>query len=204
MNMDVFSLLDTVQTIARNGLLHVSNEYDKERYERLLEMAAKTYSDILNIPSEKIKQGFSNELGTITPKLGTNAAIFNERGEILLMERVDGSGWCLPAGFVEPNESPADGILREVREETGLEVEIKQLVGVFTRKPSAKMGPHTVVSVVHLCEIIGGELKISHEGHALQYWAMDDMKNWHASHEIHARAAYKMWASERLIPAVSE
>ena len=91
MNMDVFSLLDTVQTIARNGLLHVSNEYDKERYERLLEMAAKTYSDILNIPSEKIKQGFSNELGTITPKLGTNAAIFNERGEILLMERVDGS-----------------------------------------------------------------------------------------------------------------
>ena len=60
MNMDVFSLLDTVQTIARNGLLHVSNEYDKERYERLLEMAAKTYSDILNIPSEKIKQEFSN------------------------------------------------------------------------------------------------------------------------------------------------
>ncbi len=201
--MGIFSLLDTIQAIARNGLRYTSNEYDRERYERLLDMAAQTYSDILTAPEEKIKQQFLGELGTITPKVGTDAAIFNENGEILLMERSDGSGWCLPCGFVEPNETPAEGVIREVREETGLEVKIKQLVGVFTRKPNAKMGPHTTVSVVHLCEVTGGELKNSHEGYALQYWAIEKMKNWHATHEVNARAAYKMWASERLIPAVS-
>ncbi len=201
--MDIFSLLDSIQTIARNGLRYPTSEFDKERYECLLGLATKTYSELLSAPEEFIKERFHHEIGHITPKVGTDAAIFNENGEILLMERSDGSGWCLPCGFVEPNESPVEGVIREVREETGLEIKVNELVGVFTRKPSARMGVHTTVSIVHLCEIIGGQLKTSHEGHALKYWAIDDMKNWHATHEISARAAYKMWKSETLVPAVS-
>jgi ADP-ribose pyrophosphatase YjhB (NUDIX family) len=201
--MDIFSLLDTLQTIARNGLCYASNEFDKERYERLFDLTIQTYSELLAVPSQSIRAQFLDELGHITPKVGTDAAIFNENGEILLMERTDGSGWCLPCGFVEPNETPAEGIIREAREETGLDIKIIQLVGVFTRKAGARNGPHTTISIVHLCEVIGGQLEISHEGLALKYWAIDDMKNWHPTHEINARAAYQMWKSEHLIPAVS-
>lgn len=201
--MDIVSLLDSIQTIARNGLRYPTNEFDRERYERLLSLATKIYSELLSTPEESIKERFRHELGHITPKVGTDAAIFNENGEILLMERADGSGWCLPCGFVEPNETPSEGIVRETREETGLEVKVVQLVGVFTRKPSLEMGIHTTVSIVHLCEVIGGKLKTSHEGYALKYWALDDMKNWHTTHEINARASYKMWISKGLIPAVS-
>ena len=103
-------------------------------------MATQTYSELLSIPEEALKTRFLDEMGYITPKIGTDAAIFNNKGEVLLMERSDGSGWCLPCGFVEPNETPAEGVVREVYEETGLEVKVKQLVGVFTRKPSAKDG----------------------------------------------------------------
>jgi ADP-ribose pyrophosphatase YjhB (NUDIX family) len=201
--MDIFSLLDTLQAIACNGLHYTANEFDKERYERLLEMATQTYSELLAVPEGAIRERFLNETGYITPKVGTDAAMFNENGEILLMERADGSGWCLPCGFVEPNETPAEGIIREVREETGLGVKVDQLVGVFTRKPSAQMGPHTTISIVHLCKVVDGQLKTSHESSALKYWVIDDMKNWHATHEIIARAAYKMWKSEYLIPAIS-
>jgi ADP-ribose pyrophosphatase YjhB (NUDIX family) len=201
--MDIFSLLDSIQTIARNGLRYPTSEFDKERYERLLGLATKTYSELLSAPEEFIKARFRDEIGHITPKVGTDAAIFNESGEILLMERSDGSGWCLPCGFVEPNETPVEGVIREVREETGLEIKVNRLVGVFTRKPSAKMGVHTTISIVHLCEVVSGQLKTSHEGHALKYWAIDDMKNWHATHEINARTAHKMWKSEKIIPAVS-
>ena len=201
--MDIFSLLDSIQTIARNGLRYPTSEFDKERYERLLSLATKNYGELLSIPEEFIKERFRDEIGHITPKVGTDAAIFNENGEILLMDRSNGSGWCLPCGFVEPNESPVEGIVREVREETGLEIKVNQLVGVFTRKPSLAQGVHTTVSIVHLCEVLSGKLKTSHEGHALKYWAIDDMKNWHATHEIHARASYKMWKSKSLIPSVS-
>lgn len=201
--MDIFSLLDSIQAIARNGLYYTTNEFDKERYERLSSLTCQTYSELLSIPEETVKAQFVAEIGYITPKVGTNAAIFNDKGEILLMERSDGSGWCMPCGFVEPNETPAEGVIREVREETGLDVKIKQLVGVFTRKPDGKTGPHTTVSIVHLCDVIEGQLRISHEGKALQYWTIDEMKNWHATHEIHARAAYNMWKSDCLISSIS-
>ncbi len=202
--MDIFSLLDQVQTIARNGLHFSSGAYDRERYEQLVELAAQSYGELLETPSDEIRARFLNEIGYITPKVGADAAIFNADGEILLMERADGSGWCLPCGWVEANEKPVETVVREVREETGLEIEVKRLVGVFTRMPGAKNGPHTMVAIVHLCEVVGGELTLSHEGSALSYWPIDEMQDWHATHERYARAAHKMWESEHLLPAVSD
>ena len=96
--MDIYSLLDEIQTIARNGLHYATNPYDRERYERLLSLAIDTYEELLNLPGEALRLRFERELGYITPKVGADAAIFNSRGEILLMERADGNGWCLPCG----------------------------------------------------------------------------------------------------------
>ena len=202
--MDIFSLLDELRAIAQNGLRFTSGVYDHERYERLLELATQTYAELLQSPDETIRARFLSELGYITPKVGADAAIFNERGEILLMARADGSGWCLPCGWVEPNETPAQAVVRETREETGLEIEVGPLVGVFTRMPGAKNGPHTMIAIVHLCEVVGGELTLSHEGLELRYWPIDEVQDWHATHERYARAAFEMWRSERLIPAVSD
>jgi len=202
--MDTFSLLDEIQTIARNGLYYTSSLYDRERYERLMKLTTQTFSELLEAPAEEIRARFLNELGYITPKVGADAAIFDESGRILLMERADGSGWCLPCGWIEPNEKPVKAVVREVREETGLEVEVKQLVGLFTRMPGVKNGPHTMIAVVHLCNVVGGELTLSHEGSALRYWPIDEVQNWHATQERYARAAYEMWKSECLLPAISD
>ena len=201
--MDIFALLDEIQTIARNGLHYTTGVYDRERYERLLNLSTQTYADLLETSDEEIGQRFRQELGYITPKVGAYAAIFNDRGEILLMDRVDGSGWCLPCGWVEPNEKPAETAVREVREETGLDVVVRQLVGVFTRPPGGRNGPHTMIAVVHMCEVVGGELTLSHEGVDLRYWPIDDVTIWHATHEQYARAAYERWQSDRLLPAIS-
>jgi ADP-ribose pyrophosphatase YjhB (NUDIX family) len=105
---------------------------------------------------------------------------------------------------VEPNEKPVEAVKREVREETGLEIEVKQLVGVFTRMPSVKNGPHTMIALVYLCEVIGGELTLSHEGWALEYRAIDGVQDWHATHERYARAAYEVWRSGHPLPAISD
>jgi len=191
--MDLFSLLDELQTMARNGLAFTSNVYDRERYERLLDLASQSYADLLQVPAEAVRPRFLQELGYITPKVGADAAIFNQAGEILLMERADGSGWCLPCGWVEPNEKPVEAAVREVREETGLEIEVLGLVGLFTRLTSAVNGPHTLIAVVFLCAVTGGELTLSHEGLALAYWPIDAVPRWHATHERYARSAWALW-----------
>jgi len=202
--MDIFSLLDELRVIAQNGLQFSSDPHDRERYGRLMSLVTQHYSELLEVPEETTRARFLSEMGYITPKVGANAAIFNQRGEILLLERSDGSGWCLPCGWVEPNERPIETVVREVREETGLQIVAKQLVGVFTRMPSATNGPHTMIAIVHLCEIVAGELALSYEAKAVRYWAIDELQNWHTTHESYARAAHAMWKSEHLLAAVSD
>ena len=191
--MDILPLLDELQTMARNGLTYANNPYDKERYTRLLELVSIYYGKILEIPSDEVKQRFTQELGYITPKVGGDAAIFDETGKILLVLRTDDRQWCLPCGWVEPGESPEQTAVRETKEETNLEVQVLQLVDVFTRLPNIGYGPHTAVAVVYLCEIIGGSLELSHEHLEARYWTIDDVPAWHELHEHYARGAFRVW-----------
>ncbi len=193
--MDIAALLEEIQTVARNGLNYTQNVYDRERYERLLALSVQNYSELLDRPSSEIRTKLSRELGHITSKLGGDAAIFDDQGRVLLMDRVDGSGWCLPCGWVEPNERPADTAVRETKEETGLEVEVRRLVGVFSRPANQTTGLHSMSAVVHLCDVVGGELTLSHEGLGLRYWPLDEVPKWATDHEKKARAAYAMWVS---------
>jgi len=69
---------------------------------------------------------------TAQPKLGTCAVVLDEYGRILLEQRSDCGWWCLPGGRLDAGETLARGALREVLEETGLEVEIAGFLGVFS------------------------------------------------------------------------
>jgi len=191
--MNPLPLLDELRTIARNGLTYAENEYDRQRYERLLELTSQQYADFLDLPAGLVKARLQAESGYITPKVGADAAIFDEEGRILLHLRADDQRWCLPCGWLEPNESPQEAVVRETWEETGLSVEPLELVGVFTRQPDPAWGLFTMVAVCFLCRVTGGELALSHEGLDLRYWHLDEMTNWHATHETYARAAHARW-----------
>jgi ADP-ribose pyrophosphatase YjhB (NUDIX family) len=132
---------------------------------------------------------FRAELGHITPKVGSDAAIFDDSGRILLMLRADDRTWCLPCGWIEPGESPAEAASREVEEETGLLVHPTELVGLFPRPAGVRTSPHGVISVLYLCDVERGALRRSDEGLELRYWEVDDVPQWHAHHELLARAA---------------
>lgn len=77
-----------------------------------------------------------------------------QNGNVLLTKREDFPVWCLPGGAVDPNESVAEAAIREVQEETGFEVVLTRLVGMYSR-PQWQTGIH---SVFFTADIIGGEL----------------------------------------------
>jgi ADP-ribose pyrophosphatase YjhB (NUDIX family) len=103
----------------------------------------------------------------------------------------------LPAGWVEPNEAPAHTVVREAREEIGLKVEPVQIVDVMFRPASVENGPHAVVSVVYLCDVLGGEVTLSHEVLAARYWRIEEVPKWHKDHRKFADAAHVVWTRRR-------
>lgn len=195
--MDVLPLLDELQMIARNGLNYAQDFYDRERYTRILELVSLYYGQVLDTPAPTVRSAFTAELGQITPKVGADAAIFDDDGRILLVKRADNGTWCLPCGWLDSNESPAEGAVREAWEETGLRVRPVRLVDVFTRRPGSGHGPHTLVAVVYWCEVLEGQLRNSHESTDLRYWVIDEVPVWHGLHREYAQAAQRVWQSAR-------
>jgi ADP-ribose pyrophosphatase YjhB (NUDIX family)/rhodanese-related sulfurtransferase len=187
---DVVALAEELQAIGRAGLHFATDPFDRERYERLVDLAARTYAQMGSVDNPVIRDRFAQEVGCITPKVGADAAIVDEEGRLLLVERADDRCWGLISGWVEPGEHPAETVVREAKEEVGLDVAVGELLGVFHRPASSATGPHAVVSVVYRTTVTGGEITLQpHEVLAVRWWHADDVPAWHLDHETRARAA---------------
>ena len=182
-------LLDGVQAIARTGLVYATDPYDRERYEKLLELAVRGYAGSLDLPASEIRARLARDFGYVTTKVGADAAIFDDEDRILLVLRSDDSTWGLVSGWVDAGETPHDTVVREVAEEVGLVATVDALVGAIGRPASAELGPHGVVAVVYLVSVEPGEITCSHEVFEARYWHIDHVDVWHKNHETLARAA---------------
>jgi len=187
---DVVGLTEEIQAIGRAGLHFSEDPFDRERYQRLVDLAAQTYAQMSPVDNPTLMARFAREVGCITPKVGADAAIVDEEGRLLLVERADDHCWGLVSGWVEPNEHPAATVVREAQEEVGLEIAVDSLVGVFARPASSASGPHSVVSVVYRATVLGGEIHTQpHEVLSAQWWDVDQVPTWHLDHERMARTA---------------
>jgi len=113
-------------------------------------------------------------------RLGCSAAIFDERGRILLTRRADNGQWCLPGGRMESGESVAEACEREVLEETGLNVRVKRLVGVYSHPDQLVVYPDGhkahIVALHFEAETIGGELGLSNETTDFGYFTLQALE----------------------------
>jgi len=114
-------------------------------------------------------------------RLGCSAAIFDNEGKVLLTKRQDNGQWCLPSGGMEPGESAAEACEREVLEETGLNVRVKRLVGVYSHPDQLIVYSETdkfqIVALHFEAEITGGELGLSDETSDFGYFTMEEIKD---------------------------
>ena len=112
--------------------------------------------------------------------VGCNAIIFDStRHQVLLLKRADNGWWCLPGGSMNAGESVSEACVREVAEETGLQVRIKRLVGIYS-------DPHRIteyddgnsyqfVSLALEVEPVEGEIMISAESTDYGYFPTGEL-----------------------------
>ena len=165
-----------IQSLAQAGLTYTDNVYDIERYERLREIAAEIIEEKSNRSLEKVKDLFCNENGYQTPKIDTRAAIFKDE-KILLTHENNGT-WSLPGGWCDVLESVASNTIKEVKEETGLDVETIKIIAVQDRnKHNKPIYAYGVCKIFVLCNVIGGEFIENIETTEIKYFSLDEIPN---------------------------
>jgi ADP-ribose pyrophosphatase YjhB (NUDIX family) len=132
-----YKILETIAARAKTGLAFPNHPYDILRYEEILKALDDMYqllakdgvlSDIISsLKQTKVEIG-SQEY--VTPKVAVATAVFNKLDEVLLVKRMDGI-WALPGGYADIPFDPIENAKKEVREETGLDVTINSIIGVY-------------------------------------------------------------------------
>lgn len=163
-----------LQSLAQAGLFYGKDVFDKERYERIREIAAEMISFKSEIPLEKVKDLFCSDVGYQTPKIDTRAAIFKD-GKILLVHEKNGT-WSLPGGWVDVNMSVEENTRKEVKEEAGLDVRVKRIIAVQDReKHNLPIYAYKVCKIFLQCEVTGGEFAENIETTEFDYFGLEEL-----------------------------
>ncbi|WP_195266847.1 NUDIX hydrolase [Clostridium sp. 1001275B_160808_H3] len=174
MNNKILDWAIELQSIAQGGLYYSKDKFDIERFERIREISAEMISLQSDIPLEKVKDLFCNEIGYQTPKLDTRAAIFKDN-KILLVQENNGT-WSLPGGWVDVDLSVKENTIKEVKEEAGLNVTADTIIAVQDReKHNLPVYAYKVCKVFVLCSLIDGEFKENIETIKSDYFSLDNL-----------------------------
>ena len=113
--------------------------------------------------------------------VGADALVVDDDGRVLLVRRADDRLWAMPGGWVDGNETPEQGVVREVLEETGLRVAVVHLLHAAWRPDSTHL--------TYECAVLGGELRCSEESIAVTFHHPGAVPEWHADHRERVAAA---------------
>lgn len=143
----LYLIADEMRGMATLQKRFAGNVYEAERADHLMELAAKVAALVDENELAVVQEIFSAEPWLrFSPAIGTDAAVFNAQGEILLIQRRDNGRWAMPGGLVEVGQVLAEAALRELWEEAGLLGRVVRLLGVFDSK---LWGSQDKVHLVH-------------------------------------------------------
>jgi ADP-ribose pyrophosphatase YjhB (NUDIX family) len=183
-----------IQALAQTGLHYAPDDYHRQRYRRLAELAAEIVSEHTQLAFEPLRDAFLAEAGYATPKVDVRAAVFittpvepvetdepigfdklNQRPKLLMVrERSDGR-WTLPGGWADVGDVPSEAAERETWEEAGFRVKASKLIGVYDANRIGPLQFNHAFKLVFLCELIDGAPTPSNETSEVAFFAEDEI-----------------------------
>jgi len=110
--------------------------------------------------------------------VGCSATVLDEFGRMLLVRRADNGRWAVPGGYMEPGESVAEACAREVKEECGLEVDVQELIAIYSSPNHLLVyedGNKWQLVILHFyVEVIGGVMTAGDETTEVGFFARED------------------------------
>jgi len=170
-----FEWAEKIRTHAQNGLAYTANPFERERYEALMDLAAEIMEAHTDECFEHIADLFRGETGYATPKLDVRGVVF--KGDRICLVRERGTGkWVLPGGWADIGLSPSEIVVKEVKEEAGLDVRPVKVIAIFDkRRHHRDPWIFHLYKVLFLCELIGGEFVENIETDAMGFFGRDEI-----------------------------
>lgn len=169
-NDPLIQIAAELQSLAQAGLFYGKDVYDKERYERIRELAAELLAIETSGDVRDIQELFCLDYGYQTPKIDTRAAVIKDN-RILLVQENDGR-WSLPGGWCEVDLSPVENTVKEAKEEAGRDIKVNSVIAVQNRAShNLPIYVYGVVKIFYLCEELGGEFTENIETKAAAYFS---------------------------------
>jgi hypothetical protein len=119
-----------IQALSQSGYHYAVNDYDRQRYARLAEIAAEIIQEHSQQKQADLLALFYQQKGYATPKVDVRGAVFRNGELLMVRERMDG-GWTMPGGWADVGNVPSEAAEREVWEEAGFKVKARRIIGVY-------------------------------------------------------------------------
>ncbi len=192
---------DRMRDMAAAGVRYAGNIYERERAEAILEIAMEMAAYATGVSSAALEPLRHTWFARHTPFSVGDAAVIDDAGRLLLIQRADNRCWAMPGGALNAGETPSAGVLRESLEETGVAAEAVALAGVWT---SHRIGAPTAV---HLCQMVflcrplpvaPVEPSHRHESLAIGWFAEDELPaDLDPNHQPRIPEIFAFWRGER-------
>lgn len=189
---------DKLRDLSAMGLCFADSGYDRERYQSVQDVALEMLALATGEAVEELEPLRAPVFSRPTPLTTGDGAVIDDEGQILLIRRADNGRWAMPGGALEVGETPAEGVVREVREETGVRSQPVALVGVFDSRLCGTVSRHHLYHFVFLCRPQSAhhpaQASHSHEVLDVQWFAEDDLPDtFSPGHASRIPVAYRVW-----------
>jgi ADP-ribose pyrophosphatase YjhB (NUDIX family) len=163
-----------LRAIAQTGLTFTADRFDRQRYERLRELAASMLARGSGEQFEVIIEILREGWGYTTPKVDVRGAAFVD-GRVLLVREIGDGKWTLPGGWADVNQSAAECVVREIAEESGFVARARKLAAVrdYQRSGHPPRNVDSIYKMFFVCEITGGAARASDETSDAAFFARD-------------------------------
>ena len=151
-----------IQALTQTSLHYAENHYQRERYQRLTEIAAEIITAHSGLDYSPLVDALRAQVGYATPKIDVRGAVIHE-GKLLLVREIMDGRWTMPGGWGDVGDVPSQAAEREVLEESGYHVTARKLVGVYDANRNGPLEVFHAFKIVFLCDLVGGEAQTSDE-----------------------------------------
>ena len=163
-----------IQALAQTSDMFAENDFQRQRYDRLEVIAAEIISEHTHLGHQLLVDSFQAQVGYATPKLDVRSAVFRNGKLLMVRERV-ADGWCMPGGWVDVGDVPSLAAVRETKEESGFDVQVTRLNGVYDTNRFEPLEVFHSYKLVFLAEIIGGEATTSMETSEVSFFEREEI-----------------------------